>query len=294
MDLVQAASYFSDSGFDAYDFLANAWADNAFVGQMKYAPESFSINDLSSRKRMLFTAFANTPTSSVVRVHATGQVFMVEGRQVDLVHDTPYMNVYNVHEVLGPAQVWRNAPTGPSNDPGWAVNVQAEATFGDVILQRAATDEEQQVNQYGFYTVYLPHDSTAQDHDTVVLDGQTYYLFEVYWDQGLRAAKATNRPYSFRNIEYIKVVNGAYNPATLTAGKTETHYNITAQVDPLRLDEMPAGNIAHDAIKVLIFTSWIGVTPQVDDKIVVFGKTYLVKQISRNAILDQWELVASV
>jgi hypothetical protein len=294
MDITQAAKFFNQDQFDAYDFLSASWALKDFQGKIKYAPESFSVNDLASRKRMLFTAPDNPPTSSVVRVNKTNQIFLIEGNQPGLFKDTPYLNVYNVHECSGPAQIWRLAPTGPSNNPGWAANTKIEDTFSDAGFDRVPTDQESIVNQYGLYTLYFPSDSTVRQHDTVVLQGETYFLFDVFVEQGLKVARATNKPDPRRNIVYISVNATAYDPTTLTPGQTTVSYNITAQVEPTDMQETADVNVIKDSIKILIDSTWIGVVPKVNDKVQVFSKTYRVMKLTRNPILDQWEIYCCV
>lgn len=294
MDITQAAKFFNQDQFDSYDFLSKSWVLNDFQGKIKYAPESFSVNDLASRKRMLFTAPDNPPTSSVVRCNKINQIFLVEGVQPGLFKDRPYLNVYNIHQTSGAAEIWRRAPAGPSNDPGWAINTKVEDTFSDAGFDRVPTDQADIVNQYGLYTLYFPSDSGVRAHDNVVLQGVTYFLFDVFVEQGLRVARATNKPDARRDIVYVVVTNTAYDPATLSPGQTRTNYNVTAQIEPVAIQESDDPNVLKDMIKILIDATWIGVVPKANDEVKVFGKTYRVEKISRNPILDQWELICCV
>lgn len=293
MDLKGAAAFHLTDKFEGYDFEAADWDAAAFLGKLDYAPESFSINDLSTRKRMLMTAGIR-PTSSVVRACGTPAVYLVENAQYDIYRGSNYQRVYNVHEARGAAQIWRLAPTGSTGDPGWATNAKVQDTFADSIFQRVPMDQERTVNQYGLYTVYLPSDSPLHDKDTLVLGGVTYFIFEVFWDQGLRAARATNSPDMRQNIVYRVVTQGPYDPTQLKAPQTETAFNVTAQIEQLTDQETTQGNVADDKVRVLIDIAWIGVVPKMEDKIIWAGKTYRVKNIKRNMVQDQWELTACV
>lgn len=292
MDLARAAAFHLTDLFDTYSHAAGAWSCAEFCGKLGYAPESFVINDLSSRKRMLYTT--EQQRSSVIRLNEVDASFMVEGKQGDSYRGDAYMFVYNLHEISGPAQIWRAAPIGDLSDPGWAINGKLQDTFGDAIFQRVPMDQEQTVNQYGLYNLYLPSDSPVKDQDTVILGGVTYFIFEVFTDQGLRVAKATNKPDLRQNIVYIAYLNLGYDPAQLKAGKTPTSYNVTAQVETVKNEEMSTGNVAQDIIHVLINRPWIPVAPKIDDKIQVFGKSYVVKNVKQNMIMDQWDITAAV
>lgn len=294
MDLARAAAFHLTDIFDAYNFSTNSWDNEAFCGKIGFAPEAFVINDLSSRKRMLYTTRDDRPTSSVVRLGVIGGTFMVEGAQGDAYRGGDFQYVYNMHEVAGTAQIWRAAPTGGLGNPGWAINSKFQDTFADAIFQRVPMDQEQSVNQYGLYNIYLPSDSPVQDQDTVRLNNVTYFIFEVFTDQGLRVAKATNKPDLRQNIVYISVAQTGYDASTLTPGRAETPYNVTAQVEIVKNQEMSTGNVAQDILHALINRTWIGVTPKINDKIQVFGKTFIVKNVKQNMIMDQWDITASV
>lgn len=294
MDLARAAAFHASDKFDAFDFDAQTWLECQFEGKLGYAPEAFAINNLSSRKRMLFTAGKVQPPSSVIRLNEVAGVYLVEGRQGDSYRGGAYQNVYNLHEVAGTAQIWRAAPTGPNDDPGWAVNAKLQDTFADVLFQRVPMDQEQSVDQYGLYSLYLPSDAPLQDKDTVRLNGQTFFVFEVYKDQGLVSARATNKPDLRQNIVYVSITNGAYDPAQLKNPKTVRNYNVTAQVEQVKNQEVNASNVTRDVINVLVQRTWLAVTPKIDDEIQVFGKTYRIGNIKQNQIMDSWEITAAV
>ncbi len=294
MDIRQTAGFFAQDQFDVFDLSSQNWILNDFQGKIRFAPESFTVNDLASRKRMLYTPIAKQPTSTIVRLNKTEQVYLVEGNQTDFYRDTPYMCVYNIHQARGAATIERRAPAGPSNNPGWAVTSVVEETYADIGFDRVAVDQDRIVNQYGLYTLFFASDSTVAPHDVITLEGNKYFLFDVYYELGLRVARATNKPDPRRDLVYVSVGTSVYNPATLSTTQVKTSYNVTAQVDPLGMAESSDPNLLRDAIKVLIDALWIGVAPKVNDEIQVFGKTYRVDIVSRNPILDQWELVCCV
>lgn len=293
MDLAGAAAFHLTDDFEGYNAGAASWSAGKFKGKLEYAPESFAINDLSTRKRMLMTP-GISPSASVIRACGVPAVYLVENAQYDIYRGSNYQRVYNVHEARGPVEIWRKTPAGPIDNPGWAVDAKVQDTFGDSIFQRVPMDQERTVNQYGLYTVYLPADAPLKDKDTVIIGGVTYFIFEVFWDQGLRAARATNAPDMRQNIVYRVVTQAAYDSTQLKAPQTETPYNVTAQVEQLDEQELSSGNVADDKIRVLIDINWIAVVPKIDDKLVWSGKTYRVKNVKRKMTQDQWELTACV
>lgn len=294
MDLARAAAYYSTTTLDAYNFATNQWDLAAFQGAIKAAPESVTINDLTAKKRMLFLAAGVRSPSSVIRMAASNDIFMVETRQSDIYNDSEYQAVFNLHEVTGVATIYRALPIGPTNDPGWAMNSAYATTFADSVFQRLPMDQVTAIRQYGLYILYFPADCPVQDHDSVNLNGVTYFLFETYRSEGLVSARCTSKADVRKNLVYIVVNPSAYNPATLTPGKSEVAYNVTAEVQPTDFQEIGSDNVVKDSIKVMIDTRWIGVIPKLNDKIVTGGKTYIVKQISQDLVFDQWNIMASV
>ena len=174
------------------------------------------------------------------------------------------------------------------------MNAAYATTFADAIFQRVPMDQQTQVNQYGLFTLYFPSDSLVQDHDTVNIDGLTFFIFETYRSEGLWAARATSKPDMRINIVYIAVGAAVYDPTQLKTVSTQTSYNITAQIQPTDLQEAGADNVVKDAITALIDRAWLGVIPKLNDKLVVGGKTYLVRNISQNMVRDQWQIIAVV
>ena len=293
MDLRDAAAYFQQDPMDAYNFGVGAWSAAAFKGKIKHPVESFGVNDLTAKKRMLFTQPYSRPPSSVIRSPILGDIFLVENPTGAVTFGSEYQTVFNLHQAQ-PALLSRMLPAGPPNNPGWALQNFMQNTFADVAFQRVPANQETQVNQYGLYIIYMPSDCPATDHDTITVAGRTYFLFEVYSDQGLRVARATVMHDVRVNFVYVVVTEGAYNPATLTPGRTETRYNVTGQIIPFDQQDTSSGNLERDAIKVLIDKTWIGVVPQINDRLEYGGKTYRISKITQNVALDQWMLTASV
>ncbi len=293
MDIRQAASYFNSDSFDAYDKSDGVWMLNNFYGNLKYASESFTVNELGSRKRMLFTAPDKGPTTSVIRASQTEDIFMVNTQREGLFNNSRYINTMNVHQITGTAEIWRRAPTGPSNDPGWATNVKVEDTFYDANFGRGYTDQENNVDQLGLYTLYMPYDANIKLHDTVVTPERTFYLFDTYEEQGLKSALATDKPDPRIDAVYVKRTVGVYDPSFLVTPITVTNYNVTLQIKPFDLSEI-AENVVTDAIKVLIDKDWIGVVPALNDQINVLSKTYTIVKVSQDIFLSQWVLECHV
>lgn len=294
MDIRQAVRFFKRDQFESYDFATKTWTAGHFVGQLKYTPESFTVNNLASRKRVLFTAPESRPSSSVIRCTTLGGIYLVEQEQGDLFNNEHYMSVYNVHEARGTAVVTRRAPEGPAEDPGWAVETVLEETFVDIIFDRVTLDQIHTVNQHGIYTIQLPSDSKVDQHDVIEHNGERFFVFDSYYEHGLRTVRATNRADPRRDAVYVSVGPAAFNPLTSRVEETETEYNVTLQVHPLSLQPSEDSNVLHDGVRILIPTDWIGVTPKTDDRIKVLGKTYKVFRITQNAVLDQWEMLCNV
>ena len=292
MDLRQAAKFFSTDKFDSYDFGTSSWNTSAFTAKIKYATESFTVNDLSSRKRVMFVP-PNIDPGQVVRLSASGQIFLVEKGQPSLIRDTAYLQVFNLHEVLSTATVYRSLPVGPSTDPGWAVRTLLENTFFDFTFDRVSLDQKHTVTQHGIYTLYLPSNSQVDQHDTVVANGRNFFDFDSYYEMGLRVVRATDRPDTRIDVVFMSSAR-SYDPSQSKVVESLSSYNVTAQVEPYLTQEGEAVNVVKDHMRLLVKDDWIGVIPSPDDKVQALGKLYRVKSVSRTISLDQWEIICAL
>lgn len=294
MDILQAARFFDLQDFDTYNFVGSSWVLNAFKGQLKRADQFVSIWNRPTRKRMLFTAPDQVPSASVIRCPATGEIFLVGTTQKDSHANTQYRTITGLHMSAGTAVLKRRAPVGPSNDPGWAVQSTVITTFADAELRSVDEGQNYVVTNYGHFFLFLPKDTPAQLHDTLELDGKTYYILELYVDSGFLAARGTTMPDERTDLVYKTVGAPVYSPATQTNSPAVVSYNVTAKATLLKSDQLLPNEITLETIEVLIDEAFIGVEPKKNDQIVYLGKTYTVKEVSRNAILTEWKLRATV
>jgi hypothetical protein len=294
MDLMRSRGYFDSASFDAYNFGASDWNLAAFKGKLDLANPKISLMDKGTRRRMLFVSPGQEPTSTVIRCAPTGQIFLIGQQSRDMLRGVYYRDVVSLHEALGAATINRRAPTGPSNNPGWAVSSLVESTFADYEMRSDNENQQDQVTQWGSFNITLPSDSTIQEHDTLTVGGRTFFIFEVYRDSGFAACRATDRPDDRYDIVYRSNAGSVYNTATLVAAPSYTDYNVTAQLTPFKDIETEDSATTREQLKVMIKGTWIGVTPKLQDAITYKGQKYIVTKVAQNMLQDEWHLVASV
>lgn len=288
MDLFQAAKYFDLQRFENYDFTTNAWAGTYFEGQLKKSDTFQTIYHRPTRKRMLYCVPGQTPASTVVRVETTGEQFIVGALQEDSHQNTHYRNVYALHKPRGIATITRLAPTGPSNDPGWAIQTTVETMFVDLEMRSVNENEDDTLTHRGHFFATLPFNSLLQRSDLITLDGEPYYVLERYIDSNMVAARVAQHRDPRENFVYWRHGPDGYSGGVVTPGGT--NYNVSGRVGETTVGEV-SGDIAATAIKVIIPTAWIGFEPGIDDKITVAGREYRIRRIIRDVLEDEWNLV---
>lgn len=292
MDITKAAKFFDRQDFDSYDFGSESWSLAAFRGQLKSSDTFVSIWNRPTRKRMLYCAPGQTPDSTVIRVPTTGEVFMVGTAQKDSIINAAYRNVIGLHAARNVAQVWRKTPVVNVGVRGWAVNALVRNSFADIELRSVNETQDQELVNYGHFFMFMPSDENLQRHDTVILDGVTYYVLEVYPDSGYTAARCTSHPDERVDFVYKSKGVDTYNPATQAVSSTDVNYNVTGKITPMLSEDVSNQDILKEYVRVMLLDGFISFVPKVQDKLTYLGKTYTVEKVERNAILSEWYLTA--
>lgn len=292
MDMFQAATYFDMLQFENFDFATGTWGDTYFEGQLKKADTFQSIYHRPTRKRMMFTPPDQPPSSPVVRVVATGEEFIVGSHQRDCHDDVHYRNTYALHKPLGRAQIRRLMPQGPANNPGWGVLTDVANTFVDLELRSANENEEATPAGKSHYYATLPSNTDLRRYDLLIIRGLEYYVLESYIDSNMVLARTAQHKDPREDFVYQRregadtYVNGKPAPNLV-------NYNVTARVGPLQADEL-GGSLSANSLKVKILEGWIGFAPSLNDRIAIYGSTYSVKRVIRDATEQEWNLIVSL
>lgn len=293
MDFRNSARFFDRQDFDAYDFTAGAWVERAFKGQLKIADQFISMWNRATRKRMLSTVGQNESlVSPVIRVSGSSDIYMVGTFQRDFASNNYYRLTANIQHVKGAAVVRRRAPTGPSNNPGWAVNSVVTSTFGDFELRSADEDQDRHIKNYGSFFLFLPSNTDLQRQDTVDIGGSTFMVREVYPDSGYMCARATVQPDDRIDILFVSVGTPSYNVATQTVVSNDTTYNVTGKVVPEENSDNENSLVITNRLKLMILKSWIGVVPKTNDKIIFNAQTFVIQRISMNSLRTEYTVWA--
>lgn len=293
MDIFQTARYFDDQGFDVWDFTNSVWLPNAVKGQLKKTDTFTEIWNRPTRKRLLTCAPGQEPSSPVIRVPTTGEMFMVGASHKDS-WGKYYRFIAGLHLISGQAVLQRRAPVGPSNDPGWAVLSTVMTTFGDDELRSAEENQDRAIEHYGSYFVFLPINTPIVRDDIVTINNRSYFILEWYIDSGLVTARATVEPDARIDFVYVSLGPEVYNTATQQNTRTQTPYNVTGRFKPTGAQEGKDENVLSSEAEIKILKSWIGVTPAINDLVQYAGKTYRVDSVEQNALQTEWYLKVKI
>lgn len=285
MDIAQAAAYFDLQQFDAYNFGTSSWDLAAFEGQLKLADSFVSIWNRPTRKRMIYTAPGNEPTSTVVRVPQTGNTYLVGTGHADVHDGFHYRTVTSVHECR-PATVSRLVPAVVSGVKGWAEEEVVRATFADAELRSVNEGQEKELTNYGHYFLFLPAEEPVQRHDVVTLGGVKHYVLEVYVDSGYTCARTTVRPDERVNFEYVSKGAVSYSTANQTVSSSDTTYKVTGKRVPE--DTTDFSGTPQASVKLMLLESMISFSPKPGDSFTLEGKTYRVASVRQDSILREW------
>ena len=294
MDMYQVASFFDLQDFDEFDPATGTWYQATIKGQLKLADKFVAIWNRPTRNRMMYFAPGNEPTRPVLRVSNTGDILMLKTPQRDTHANVQYRTVVGGHLAAGVAVVKRLLPVGPPENPGWAVEATVLTTYADVELRSVNESQDRELLSYGHFFMFLPRGTNLSDHDTVTLNGKTYYVLETYNDSGLDAARVTSKPDERVNMVYISMNGPAvYDPDSGENVEQTTTYNVTGKLTVKRIEDIQGSEISRTVVEVMIRKPFIGLVPKIGDKISFMGKTYIIESVGENSLRDEWVLGAS-
>ena len=293
MEFSDVASYFDTVSFDAYDFVSGRWNLNQFVGQLKEVDDFISIYNRPTRKRMIHTAPHEILGSSVVRVTATGEIFMLGTPQSDILFNKDYRRIVGSHKPIGPAVHRRLLPVEVAGTSGWAANSVIRNTFADVELRSVDENQNNKIDNYGQFFLFCPGDEALQRQDTVEVGGTAYFVIEAYFDGGLSCARVSSHPDERINFIYRSKTGGGYDPNTQTTVGTFVSYNTTGKITASSADSSAESDVG-EVLDVMLHDRFISFEPELEDEIVFRGSTFRVAKKKRNSILSEWYLTAKL
>ena len=293
MEFSNVASFFDTVTFDAYDFASGFWNSNQFIGQLQEADSFVTLWNRPTRKRMLHTAPQEIISSSVVRVNATGEIYMVGTDQSDILNDQNYRRISGLHRPQGPAVHRRLTPVEVAGVSGWASNVVVRNTFADVELRSVDENQNTKIDNYGQFFLFCPSDEALQRQDTVEVGGAVYFVIEPYLDGGLSCARVSLHPDERMNFVYKSFLGSGYDPNTQSNVPTFTSYNATGKVTST-LAKTTMGSEVGESLDIMLHDRFITFEPKLKDEIVFRGSTFRVSDKKRNSILSEWYLTAQL
>jgi hypothetical protein len=289
MDLFQVSAYFDSTHFLVWDFDAQTWVQG-FEGQIKRADNFVSIWNRPTRKRMLYAQIDTNIESSVVKVEATGEIFMLGSSQDDAHLNKGYRKVLNAHEAYGSAVISRKQPTLVGGVRSYAEDIVVETTFGDYELRATDRLSDDRLLGYGEYFLFLPSNSTVRDLDTVLIGGIRFYVYEVYKDSGFVTCRATSKGDDRIDFQYVSLGSPTYNPSTQTVTPTETVYGSTGRVIPNKSNIDSSSTVAVKSLKIIFREDFISYVPKPNDFVIFRGLRYKVRNVALDSLLQEYEI----
>lgn len=299
MDMFQVAKRFDLLDFEQYNFTDSTWDSlPIFKAQLKSADKFLSIYHRPTRKRMLYCAPDVAPTSTIIRVKVTGEIFIVGAVQSDSHANVNYRVVYSLNKALGYGRLIRKVTSGPSNNPGWAVDTEILRTFVDAELRSLDEREDNKLYHYGHYILNFPAGTLVEEFDTFIVDQNfsslptqnlSFYIFESYHDSGMVNARAV-----LRGDERVNVVYKVYTGQTYVNQQTSKVFqnrNVTGRLEAISKEEL-GGNVTHDSTKLVVSSLFLGdIVPKLEDELTYNGKTYRVVKVYHDPLKIEWHIV---
>ena len=294
MFLKSTAKYFDRTFFDVFYRNTGMWVSRGLKGQVKKADQFIEIWNRPTRKRQIHTAMGQPlEQSAVVRVEASGEIFMVGTVKVDVHSNYGYRQVAGLHKVTGVAVVTRRLPAGPPEDPGWAVSSTIATTFGDIELRSVIENQDVQFDNYGNMFLFLPHDVVLLRHDSVSIVGKDYFVLEPYADSGLQCARVTEEKDVRINFQISRKGEPVYDDATSsTTYPDRVTLNVTGKIEPMRDADTPNSDISNTDIKVMVKRGWMPFAPMLQDEVLWRGQVFTVVSIDEDAASEEWVMRA--
>lgn len=294
MDFGSIAAHFTTDPLEVWDRAVQQWRRDRVHGTIKRVDRFLSMFDRPTHRRQLVTAADRElkPDQNIIRSPSTGDIYLVGERQRDFKFGRHYATVYPAHLAAGVAAVVRKAPAGPPEDPGPLVETIAEQTWAAAEMRAEANDSTSYVGfVYGNFFMFFAPGTDLRDRDFVDLGGRRYFVEEVYADSGLLAARATDRPDDRVTATYGKRTGGpTYSTTTGAVTHAATEYEVTVCLSKRAVADERQSVILDDEVTISIEGAHVGVVPEINDYVVVGGRSLTVMRVARDPLSLEWQL----
>lgn len=293
-----AQQHFTEK-FEIYDEETEKFVASDFVGRIGPTDRFLSIYNRPTRKRQLYVSpEQEIPPSLVIRHALTGAEYILGIGRMDARGDVdegnPYVTLCMLHDVSstgsGRARLYRRAPLGPPENPGWLVEQELAHTFLDLEFRTNASESGTLNNKIPNFYAWCPATISAQEWDYFELGGKRYRVVDSFMDAGMVGLRLDQEP-DPRLDFVIQTKEQVYdNIRHEWVDRLET-YNVTGIIPRDEDISKWARTTAINTIDVVIKSEHIGFTPLPEMDILYQGRTRKIKNVTTQAGQKEFRLV---
>jgi len=238
VNLRNIAAHRINERMEGWDQPTQAFVPNSFVGRIEIADRFLSNFNKPLRRRMMFTRHDVVfPGSLTFRHPGTHDVYLIGQTRTDARGGNPYVSLTVCHLVTdtpggsaGMATLYRKAPAGPANDPGWLVDGVVATAYADLEFRSSSTEADAYDLKTGNFFAFMPRTVEAEQGDRLELHGKSYRVVDVYPDSGFTAMRVDQEPDT--RIDFVIYAKGArvYDKATHSYSNPEQAFNVTGVI----------------------------------------------------------------
>lgn len=281
---------------EGFDEITGTFYPGAFVARIDLTDRFLSNFNKPLRRRMLFSRPGTVfPASGTFRHPGTGDVYLIGQSRQDALGGVPHVQLNVCHLVTegsssGLATLYRKAPIGPADDPGWLVDTMVTRCYMDLEFRTSANEADAFEVKVSNFTAHLPENVTCEPWDFLDLHGKRYRVIDVFSDSGFSAARADLE--ADPRSDFILHTKGprTYNRATHELESEGRSYNVTGVLANYQ-DFSAWSTESAPYVDVVIEESHIGVRPVPDSMTLELeGRTRVIKQVSSQPGERQYRL----
>lgn len=180
MELSQVTSYFNKTPVQGWDRVGSSWVADVATGNLQVFDRFISDRSFGQRKRNLIVGgSAGIPTQYDAIKLPTGQIYLLEGKNVDVQESDGISSIYLLHEAPFTAQIQRSVTTPrASGGPGVPTPTIVGTEFVDMDRYSFLDSDSFDALRYSTYTVVLSAKADVTTNDWLIVGGKIYDIRE--------------------------------------------------------------------------------------------------------------------
>jgi len=234
MHLAKIATHKATEPLEAWDEATQTFLPDSFLGRIDLTDRFLSNFNKPLRRRALFTAFGTEfPASRTIRHPGTKQVYLLGQTRADALGGNPYIEMTVLHLATdepggssGLATIYRKAPIGPEESPGWLVEQEVAKAYVDLEFRTSANEADTFEVKVENYFAFLPRHIQCEEWDYLELHGRRLRVVDTFPDSGLSGLRVDEEPDP--RIDFVLHVEGkVYDRTTHEYVVAAVPHNVT-------------------------------------------------------------------